>query len=112
MRDFTLLRVLLLKDFTVVQEHCSPLASVVSTTCNLRTNTCFVLGFVLSGSSEKQRNVKTKPQGQGWYCLLEKLKKKPQFYQKILKTEKLSWSTTFYAIFVKRIFQNHTTNFT
>ena len=82
MRDFTLLRVLLLKDFTVVQEHCSPLASVVSTKCNLKINTCFVHGFVSSGSSEKQRNVKTKPQGQGWYCLLEKLKKKTSILPK------------------------------
>ena len=55
-------------------------------------------------NSSQKLTEKTQPQG-GIFLLLRETQEKTQFSQKILKTEKFSWGTSFYAIFVNKYFQ-------
>ena len=73
-------------------------------------------GFFLTPAAEKTKKLKLKTQGkklkektqpQGGTCLLlrETQEKKLNFTYVSLDTEKISWFTTFYAIFVNKYFQ-------
>jgi len=59
-------------------------------------------GFFLTPASEK---TKTQAQGGTFLILRETQEKKLNFTYISLHTEKISWCTTFYAIFVNKYFQ-------